>query len=98
MRLTKMVLIGTAVVALGFSVAATAGKGAGGGGGSGGAGGMSGMDGMAGADPSRSMSMEQHRNRVQTGAAEQQGELVRERNENEMSEAARGAGGGQKGK
>jgi hypothetical protein len=94
MRLTKILVISAVVMALGISVPAVAGKGPGGGG-SGGGGGMSGM---GGTDAPKSMSMEQHRNRVQTGNAEQKGELVRERNEDMMRDTDRSPGGGKKGK
>ena len=94
MRLTKILVISAVVMALGISVPAVAGKGPGGGG-SGGGGGMSGM---GGTDVPKSMSMEQHRNRVQTGNTEQKGELVRERSEDMMRDTDRSPGGGKKGK
>ena len=56
------------------------------------------MSGMGGTDVPKSMSMEQHRNRVQTGNTEQKGELVRERNEDMMRDTDRSPGGGKKGK
>ena len=95
MRLTKILVVSAVVMALGICVPAFAGKGPGGGGGSGGG---SGMSGRGGTDVPKSMSMEQYRNQVQTGNAEQKGELVRERNEDMMRDTDRSPGGGKKGK
>lgn len=100
MQLQRIVLIGTAALALVFSAGVTAGKG-GGGGGQGGMGGMSGMGGTGsgtGTDVTETTTEDKYRHREQKGAAEQKGELVRERNEGQPEGDAKGSGGGKKGK
>lgn len=83
MKLHRVVLIGSAALALVLSTAVTAGKG---GGGQGGMGSM-------GADAPKPMSQE----RVRVEGGEQKGELVRERHEGELQAGGQGGSGKLKG-
>lgn len=91
MRLQRIVLIGSAVVALVFSAGVPAGKGGGG------QGGMGGMAGMGGADAPQTMTQEQHRHRDEKGTAMQKGDTKRNEEQLQLQGDAQGPGGGKKG-